>query len=178
MSDSPIFVTVVGRQILQEQLNEKRRRYKEICDERTVAHELSGDGWHDNPHFNYLQQMEATATREIAALNGLLARARMFRVANGCRPLDRVALGSVVTVLICDLPTGDETLRTFEIVGFQETQADAGRLAYNVPLVAGVMGLEVGDSVEVRLPTGTVEVEVAALHEDTSMLLARETIPA
>lgn len=176
MSDAhDIFVTPRGRDLLMRRIEEKRRHHQDICAEREAAYELSGDGWHDNPHFNHLQQLEAIATREVAELEALLRRAKMFLPRDGARPTERVGLGSVVTVLIVN--EGDESSveRTFEVVGYQESHVEVGRLAYDVPLAARVMGLESGDSARMRLPGGRqVRVEVVDLHEDASMLGDRE----
>ena len=165
-----IFVSLNGRQILEHQLEVKRRHHKEICAEREIAHELSGDGWHDNPHFNYLQQMEANATHEIAQIQALLQKAKLFIVPAGPRPTDTVQLGSIVTVLLVHTETDEEEERTFEIVGYQEGDKARNQVAYNVPLAARLMGLEEGDSVPVRLPTGLYDIEVVELHEDPRVL--------
>ena len=58
-------LTSRGVQLFQNRLAKARMEHQKICNERTVAHELSGDGWHDNPYFNYLQQMEANKTWRI-----------------------------------------------------------------------------------------------------------------
>ncbi|MBK6757388.1 MAG: hypothetical protein IPG70_07080 [Moraxellaceae bacterium] len=44
---------------MQQQLQQTEARYLEVCEQRRIAHDLSGDGWHDNPEFNRQQQMEA-----------------------------------------------------------------------------------------------------------------------
>lgn len=166
----PIFVSAAGRAALEQRLADKRQRHRDICAEREVAHELSGDGWHDNPHFNYLQQMEANATREVMELEGLLGRTRVYEVLEGSRPTDRVAIGSVVTVLLVDEDSGEEHERRFEIAGFQESDMATGKVGYNVPLAGRLLGLEVGDIATIELPNGRYEVEVLDLAEDASGL--------
>ncbi len=165
MSDR-VHVTPAGLARLQAQLEEKRRRHREICAERELAHELSGDGWHDNPHFNHLQQLEANATREVAQLLGLIRRAQVFQVRPGARPTAVVTCGSIVTVLLAHTETGREERRTFEIVGYEEGDGSPNQIAYNVPLAALILGAKVGDCVTVPLPSGEYDVEVLALHQD------------
>ena len=53
------WMTAKGLAQLQQLLHEKQQDYAEIRDQRQLAFELSGDGWHDNPDFNRMQQFEA-----------------------------------------------------------------------------------------------------------------------
>lgn len=168
--DAPIYVTREGLERLRARLAEQLRRHEEICEERTIAHELSGDGWHDNPHFNYLQQMEANSTWKIRELERLIARARVVEVDEGRRPTRRVRLGSVVTLSLYNLDTEEEREQTLEVVGHQETDPQRGRLAYDSPLGRALLGHEPGDVFELDLPEGRLEVEVVALHPDRSPL--------
>lgn len=169
----PVFVSAAGRRALETELAEKRRRHKEICEEREQAFELSGDGWHDNPHFNHLQQLEANMTREVALLDDMLQRVREFEVQEGARATDRVRLGSVVRVLLTPTGDGGAEERVFEVGGFQESDPGARRVGYNAPLAGRILGLEPGDSVLLRMPNGEFEVEVIALHADARPVLGR-----
>jgi transcription elongation factor GreA len=168
--DGPVYVTPLGLERLNARLAELRRRHEEICEQRTVAHELSGDGWHDNPHLNYLQQMEANSTWKIRELEELVARARIVEIEDGRRPTERIRLGSVVTLSSQDPVTGDEREQTVEIVGHQESDQKLGRVAYDAPLGRALLGRRAGDFFEVRLPEGRVEVEILELHADRGPL--------
>ena len=54
-----VWMTQVGYQNLLAKIAEKEKEYEQIRDHRQVAFEQSGDGWHDNPEFNRMQQLEA-----------------------------------------------------------------------------------------------------------------------
>ena len=164
-SNAILHVTVNGLERLSCQLMEIEARYRDICDQRRVAHELSGDGWHDNPEFNRLQQMEAFLNGEIKRLLADTERARVFTVSDGHRPLDRVWLGSVVTLELVDDENGDIARETWEITGHGDSNARSGMLAYDAPLAAAVLTLEPGDwAEEVLLRGRSVSVQVLALH--------------
>lgn len=161
-----IYVTPAGLEQLQARLREQRRRHEDLCEQRAVAHELSGDGWHDNPHFNYLQQMEANSTWKIRELEALIARARIVEIEEGRRPIHRIRLGSVVSLAIYDMDRSEDREQTLEIVGHQETDPARGRVSYDSPLGRALLGHRAGDVFEVALPDGRLEVEVVELHPD------------
>jgi transcription elongation GreA/GreB family factor len=161
-----IYVTESGRQRLYAELSRKRKEYEEICEERTTAYALSGDGWHDNPYFNRLQQMDASKTVEIAALQKLIASALPVTIVEGQRPIDRVGIGSVVHLRLLYEESGEESEHTWEITGYNENDLARHRLAYNTPLAAAVMGLVPGECHECRLPRGPVSIEIMALLPD------------
>ena len=161
---SIIHLSANGLQIFQDRLQEQRLAHAKICEERELAHELSGDGWHDNPHFNYLQQMEANSSWKIHELETVICNAKLFHVEEGSRPRDRVKLGSVVKYLLIDLDTDEEHIFTIEIVGYEESEPEMGQVAYSAPLGKILMGLSVGDFNETRLPQGEVYVEILKLY--------------
>ena len=160
---SVIHVSAQGLQRLQDRLEAQRKSHAELCKEREIAHELSGDGWHDNPHFNYLQQMEANSTWKISELEGLINNARLFHVEEGHRPTTQVSLGSVVQYLLTDLESGEEREHTIEIVGYEESDPDQGRISYSAPIGRALFGLTEGDGDEIQLPQGARFLEVIEL---------------
>ena len=84
---------------------------------------------------------------------GLLRDARYWRNRAASAQLappasgERVAVGTRVTY------ERDGQSRTVEIVGHDESEPAAGRVAFTAPLVRAMLGTEVGD--EVELPDGT-----------------------
>lgn len=158
-----IYVTQAGLDRLKADLRRKQGEFDEICAERSVAHELSGDGWHDNPHFNRLQQLEANKSRELAAVQQLIARARIVTIADATRPIDQVAIGAIVRLRISYEDSADELLQTWEITGFNENDFALRRLAYNAPLAAAIMGARPGDELDVQLPRGAAFIEILEL---------------
>ena len=160
-----IYVSKDGLSKLNAQLESKLKEFEAICAERSVAHQLSGDGWHDNPHFNRMQQLEANKSREIAELKQIIQQAKIVELNSGRRPTSQVGIGSVVRIRITSLDTGDETEQVWEIVGFNENNLPQRKLAYNSPLAAAIMGSSSGDEVETTLPANKVTIEVLDLLE-------------
>lgn len=100
---------------------------------------------------------EKAAERDIRYLEARLASA--IPVDPAAQPRDEVAFGARVTVL-----DEDGTEAVYEIVGEDEADAGAGRIAPQSPLARALMGARVGDSVEWRRRSGTLELEVIAIE--------------
>jgi transcription elongation factor GreB len=61
---------------------------------------------------------------------------------------------------------GDRQTRQIEIVGVDEADPAAGRVAFVAPLARALLGRRVGDLVTVRTPGGDEEVEILAIDYD------------
>ncbi|MSP16917.1 MAG: transcription elongation factor GreA [Myxococcales bacterium] len=72
---------------------------------------------------------------------------------------DRVVFGATITMT--DTESGEE--KTYAIVGEDEADINAGRIAVTAPIIRGLIGREVGDVVKVRTPKGPREFEIIAV---------------
>lgn len=63
-----------------------------------------------------------------------------------------------LTVLLLDMET-EETLR-YQIVGDDESDIKLGKISVNSPVARSLIGKEIGQIVEVRVPSGTKEYEI------------------
>lgn len=97
---------------------------------------------------------EAAAERDIRYLEARLRSAILVEP----QPLDAVAFGHAVTVAD---PAGQKT--TYEIVGEDEADASAGRIAPQSPLARALIGAQVGDVVRWPRPAGAVDLEILAI---------------
>jgi len=96
---------------------------------------------------SFLQARAAQLHRRLAAINMV----NLDRI-----PRDKVGLGSTVTVRQED--TGDLTI--FEIVVPEDSDPTIGRISPSSPIGKCLLGHEEGDSVEVRVPSGTKTYEI------------------
>jgi len=99
----------------------------------------------------------ATLAARLEALEGRLASAVVVDPAG--QPRDEVRFGATVTVRG---ETGEE--RRYAIVGVDEADVAAGRLAFAAPLARALLGKRVGDVATVRTPRGEEEWEVVAIE--------------
>jgi transcription elongation factor GreA len=159
-----IFLTEKGFANLKAMLARKQAEYAEVREHRQVAFELSGDGWHDNPEFNRQQQMEANLNHLVKTLTDRIAQAKPLTIMDGNRPIEQVAIGSVVNITRYNLNTDEELNETWEIVGFDETDVNAWQIGYNAPLAQAIYGLTVGEiSEELILGNQVWEIEINQL---------------
>ncbi len=96
---------------------------------------------------------ERAAERDIRYLEARLRSAIVVDPSD--QPKDEVAFGARVTVI-----DEEDAETTYEIVGEDEADATAGRIAPQSPLARALTGARVGDAVEWTRPAGTVTLEI------------------
>ena len=160
---SVIYLSPIGVQLFEERLAQQRKVHAQICQDREIAHELSGDGWHDNPDFNRLQQLEANSTWKLKELEHVLTFAQRYSAEEGARPTERVQVGSVVKVLMYDAETDEARERIFEVVGYQESDPKQACISYNAPLAKCLLGLRPGEITSAQIGHEELELEVVSL---------------
>jgi transcription elongation factor GreB len=69
-----------------------------------------------------------------------------------------IRFGAIVTL------AGVAGVRRYRIVGVDEADAAAGRIAFVAPLARALMGREAGDVVRVRTPAGDERLEIVAVE--------------
>lgn len=115
---------------------------------REQAAAAGGDG--DAPH-----RATVLATR-IGELEVRLSSAELVDPAT--QPHDEVRFGATVTV-----QPEEGAPRTYSIVGVDEAEVRAGRVAFVSPLARALLGKRVGEVAVVRSPRGEEELEVTAI---------------
>ncbi|WP_299757724.1 GreA/GreB family elongation factor [uncultured Pontibacter sp.] len=115
---------------------------------------------------------EANRTRQltilnsrISALNNRLASAKIIDPAN--QPSDEVRFGATVTLLT--LKGGKVGLkRVFTIVGVDEADVAAGKIAFVAPIARAIQGAKAGQKVTLRLGKNEELVEITEIFYQTT----------
>jgi transcription elongation factor GreA len=95
-----------------------------------------------------------------ARLGQLQARLREFSMADLTKiPRDRVGLGSLVVVF--DSLKNEEI--SYKIVTSEEADVNNGRISTGSPIGKGLLGKQVGDTVQITIPGGSREMEILGL---------------
>lgn len=161
-----ILMTQIGYENLLAKIAKKEKEYDQVRDHRQVAFELSGDGWHDNPEFNRMQQLEANLNHTLKTLNDRLDVMRFIDIHDDMRNVQQVEVGSIVQLRRYDLADDSEYEEVWEIRGFDETDLSQKHLAYNAPLVEKIIHLQVGDiAEEVQIGSRYFDIEVVKLFK-------------
>ncbi|BAI96274.1 transcription elongation factor GreA [Sphingobium sp. TA15] len=135
----------MGYDKLNEQLRELKAERPLIVDaiEEARAHgDLS-----ENAEYHAAKERQGQVEATIADLEDKLSRAQIIdpRTLSG----DKVVFGATVTLLDED----DKPVK-YQIVGQAEADAKVGMISYNSPLGRALIGRQIGEEVEVSVPSG------------------------
>ena len=134
-----------GQRMLTDELNRLRAERPEIIDaiEEARAHgDLS-----ENAEYHAAKERQGQIEAMIAEIEDKISRAQVIdpTTLSG----DKVVFGATVTLL-----DEDDKPVTYQIVGQTEADAKTGRISYNSPLGRALISRQVGDEVEVTVPSG------------------------
>jgi transcription elongation factor GreB len=109
----------------------------------------------DVPDEDARRARRTVLTRQLEALAGRIASAEVVDPTRQAR--DRARFGACVTLR--DLGGGGDgfAARTFQVVGVDEADPDAGRISFLAPLARAVLGAAVGERIEFRGERYTID---------------------
>lgn len=162
-----IYVTEAGRKKLEQKIRFQLEHIENIRNEKEVAYESSGDGWHDNPGFNNLMREEERAVAELHELQTKLAMARVADT-NFDKVPESVCIGAVVTYELNNLITGRTKLHKMMIVGSGETDTSASMISYDSPIGSALIGMKQGEEKHVVIPAGKCLIKVVGIEINES----------
>jgi transcription elongation factor GreA len=134
-----------GYEMLTADLQALRLERPKIVDaiEEARAHgDLS-----ENAEYHAAKERQGQVEAQIADLEDRVSRAQIIDPTSLSG--DRVVFGATVTVL-----DDDEKPQRYQIVGQAEADARNGRISYESPLGRALIGKQVGEEVEVTVPSG------------------------
>ena len=108
----------------------------------------------DNAGYREARRIQAKTISRIRFLQKVLENSRVINT--DALPKDRVSLLSRVE--FTNLTTN--TRMCFEIVSPHEMDLEAGKISLKSPIGAALMGKKVGETVEVRVPSGTLRLRI------------------
>ncbi|MBO4831856.1 MAG: transcription elongation factor GreA [Oscillospiraceae bacterium] len=148
----------------EARLEELKKRLEFLQTERTaeVAEQLKearsyGD-LSENSEYDEAKTEQGKVYSEIAEIKNLIENAEIVQETNTS---DQVGIGTRVTIK--DIEYNE--LDTFQIVGSQEADPDAGKISDDSPLGKALMGGVVGQTIEVAAPVGTVKFQIKKIEK-------------
>lgn len=155
MSTQRLYLTPGGAERLRRRIAAARAAYQAVVDDNPAALE-SGDtsGWHDNFAFEENQRQMHQLGRQVRELETLLGRAAVVPIPKAVP--ERVILGSRARWRF--LEEAEE--RAAWISGWDDGDPERGRVSYNSPLGAALVGAEPGDERELRTNGAVRKIEV------------------
>lgn len=123
-------------------LREERPKIVEAIEEARAHGDLS-----ENAEYHAAKERQGQVEAQIAELEDKVSRAQIIDPASLSG--DKIIFGATVTML----DEHDKPVR-YQIVGQTEADANKGRISYNSPLARALIGKQVGDEIEVTVPSG------------------------
>lgn len=151
-------MTQVGANQLQEEL----LRLKSI--ERpqviqAIAEARSHGDISENAEYDAAKEKQAFIEGRIAEIEFKLANAQIINLEN-VDSNGKIVFGA--TIKLFDLES--EELTTYQIVGDDEADVKKRKISVNTPVARSLIGRQVGDIVEVKVPNGIKEYEIINVH--------------
>lgn len=146
MSENPYYISKEGLEKIKEEYDHLQNvKKREVADRIEKAKEL-GD-LSENAEYTDAKDEMAFVEGKILELRDQIGRAVVIEKPK----TDVVAVGAKVT-LDCE---GEE--RNYHIVGPNEADPAGGKISNETPLAMGLLGKKIGDSVEIKVPIGTLK---------------------
>ncbi|MGB3712012.1 MAG: transcription elongation factor GreA [Erythrobacter sp.] len=123
-------------------LRDERPKIVEAIEEARAHGDLS-----ENAEYHAAKERQGQVEAQISDIEDKVSRAQIIdpKTLSG----DKIIFGATVTLLDED----DKPVK-YQIVGQTEADANNGRISYSSPLARGMIGKEVGDEIEVTVPSG------------------------
>lgn len=109
----------------------------------------------ENAEYHAAREQQSFIEGRIAEIESKLSMCQVINI------LDIPNTGKVIFGATVDiLNTESEKLDTYQIVGEDEADIKLGKISVTSPIARALIGKEVGDVVEVQVPSGLVEYEI------------------
>ena len=154
--EKPYMLTRDGLESLQAELEELTTTGREKIAERLARAFDDGqdDDFVDNAELEKARQEQAFLEGRVQTIQGIL---RNYEVIDENRKRSKfVQVGDWITVS----EVGDDLTEKYQLVGAAEADPLTGRISYESPLGAALLGSVVGDVVEFDAPGGTIQFEI------------------
>jgi len=158
--DELIPMTKVGYDKLKAQLDHMENEEMPLITQRIADARAEGD-LKENAEYHGARESQGMLQAKINMLRDKLARATIVDPSK--IPHDQVAFGA--TVVVKDLDYGDE--ETFTLVGAGEEDYDAGKINVSSPVGKALVGMKLGDKVDIDVPRGVLRFEVLRISYDS-----------
>lgn len=155
---TPFYMTPAGAEALRAELRrlweEERPKVVEVVSWAAGLGDRS-----ENADYQYGKRRLREIDRRVRFLRKRLERVQVVDPAAQAKR-DQVFFGASVTYA----RLSDDAEVTVTIVGVDEADAEAGRIAWVAPVARALLGARVGDTRRVRTPSGAEELEVVAIR--------------
>jgi len=150
----PVLLTPEGLEKLKRDLEVALKRRAEAGERLKEAFQ-PGD-IEDNPEYEQAKEEVGLIDSRIYELEEMIGRAQII---NEHPHSNKAQAGSTIEV-----ENADGELETYHLVGAVESDPASGRISVDSPVGRALVGHKKGDKVEVRVPSGVLNLTVKAVH--------------
>jgi transcription elongation factor GreA len=151
-------MTLRGAELLRAELKKLKSEDRPAVI-KAIAEARSHGDLSENAEYHAAREQQGFIEGRIAEIEAKLSTADIIDVA-ALSPDGRVVFGA--TVELADEDDGKRA--TYTIVGEDEADIRAGRIAYNSPIARALIGKSEGDVAEVAAPGGTRSFEIVSIR--------------
>ena len=158
-------ITKEGKKNIEKKISDLYEKLRALEKEKAYAYNATGDTWHDNPYFDMLRRDEETLVKDIGELENFLHTAEVLEVTS--ENTGTVNIGSKIKCIIEYSFEDEAEEAVLEIVGHGESDSARGKVAYDSPAGASLMGHIPGDIVSFEVPAGIASYKIISFCTTT-----------
>ncbi|MGA1977375.1 MAG: transcription elongation factor GreA [Bacteroidales bacterium] len=155
MSDV-LYVTEEGLQKLKDELDQLRTVERPAIS-RLIADARDKGDLTENAEYSAAKEAQGMLEMKIARLEDVIARSRVIDGSkidtSTVRILNKVKIRNMV----------NNTIMEYQIVPESEANLKIGKIAVNSPIAQGIIGKKVGESVNIKVPSGVIQFEIVSI---------------
>jgi transcription elongation factor GreA len=155
MSDI-IYITEDGLQKLKEELDQLRLVERPMISKLIADARDKGD-LTENAEYSAAKEAQGMLEMKISRLEDIIARSRIIDESKidstTVRLLNRIKIKNRI----------NNSVMEYQIVPESEANFKLGKIAINSPIAMGLIGKKVGDTVEIKVPSGIIPFEIISI---------------
>ena len=155
MSDI-IYITEEGLQKLKEELNQLRQVERPMIS-RLIAEARDKGDLTENAEYAAAKEAQGMLEMKISRIDDIIARSRILDETkidtSTVRLLNRVRIKNLA----------NNSVMEYQVVPESEANFKIGKIAVNSPIAMGLIGKKVGDTVQIKVPSGIIKYEIISI---------------
>jgi transcription elongation factor GreA len=155
MSDI-IYITEEGLQKLKEELDQLRLVERPMISKLIAEARDKGD-LTENAEYAAAKEAQGMLEMKISRIDDIIARSRILDETkidtSTVRLLNRVKIKNLA----------NNSVMEYQVVPESEANFKIGKIAVNSPIAMGLIGKKVGDTVQIKVPSGTIKYEILSI---------------
>jgi transcription elongation factor GreA len=151
-----IYVTEDGLQKLKEELDQLRNIERPMISRQIAEARDKGD-LSENAEYHAAKEAQGMMEMKISKLEDIVARARI---------IDETKIDTTTIRILNRVKIKNKTnnsIMEYQLVPESEANFKLGKIAVSSPIAQGLMGKKVGDTVDIKVPSGVIPFEIVAI---------------